>query len=40
MELVLDKETDEYATVLAQVQINQIINLTMVNLKYAMKSQW
>ena len=40
MAIVLDKAPAEYAAVLAQVQINQGINLTVVHLKYAMKTQW
>ena len=40
MAVVLDKAPYEYSTVLAQVSITQGINLTMVHLKYAMKTQW
>ena len=40
MAIALDKVPAEYATVLTQVKITQIINLTMVHLKPAMKTQW
>ena len=38
--VVLDKTPAEYATVLAQVNISLGINLMMLNLKYAKKTQW
>ena len=40
MAIALDKVPAEYATVLTQVKITQIINLMMVHLKPAMKTQW